>query len=148
MDYTTKIGIIVCERYRRCAAGKCLKALYNKEGAFGIYSDSKLQLVGLSTCDGCPGGNIEYVGEEMVKNGATAIHLATGMLIGYPPCPYLDTFKAVLEKSTHLRVVFGTHPMPQRYIDMHEYLGTFNDENWLEKVSPLMQNEGARAEYA
>jgi len=30
----------------------------------------------------------------MVKNGAEAVYLATGMVVGYPPCPYIDTFKA------------------------------------------------------
>ena len=39
-------------------------------------------------------GNIEYAGEEMVKNGAEVIHLATGLVVGYPPCPYIDIFKA------------------------------------------------------
>jgi predicted metal-binding protein len=27
----------------------------------------------------------------MVKNGVDVIHLATGMLVGYPPCPHLVT---------------------------------------------------------
>jgi len=50
MKSTTKIGIIICDRYRHCA-----------------------------------GGNIEYAGEEMVKNGAQVIRLATGLVVGYPP---------------------------------------------------------------
>ena len=85
MNPRTKIGIIICDRYRRCAGGKCFRAMRNKEGAFSIYTDTEPELVGFTTCDGCPGGNIEYAGEEMVKNGAEVIHLATGLVVGYPP---------------------------------------------------------------
>lgn len=92
---TTKIGIIICDRYRRCAGGKCLRALKNHEGAFDIYPETEaLELVGYTSCDGCPGGNVEYACEEMVKNGAEVVHLATGLVVGYPPCPYIETFKA------------------------------------------------------
>ena len=96
MNEQVKIGIIICNRYRRCAGGKCLRALRNREGAFSIYADQEVELVGYTTCDGCPGGNIEYAGEEMVKNGAQVIHLATGLVVGYPPCPSIETFKAFL----------------------------------------------------
>nr|MBI9047181.1 CGGC domain-containing protein [Anaerolineaceae bacterium] len=93
---TTKIGIIICDRYHNCAGGKCFRALKKKEGAFSIYEGMDIELVGYTTCDGCPGGNIEYAGEEMVKNGAEIVHLATGFVVGYPPCPSIDTFKKFL----------------------------------------------------
>ena len=71
MTSKQKIGIIICDRYRRCAGGKCLRAMRSKEGAFSAYAaDAELELVGFTTCDGCPGGNIEYAADEMVKNGA------------------------------------------------------------------------------
>jgi predicted metal-binding protein len=100
----TKIGIIICDRYRTCAGGKCLRALRNREGAFARYEGRHVELVGYTTCGGCPGGNVEYTGEEMVKNGAQVIHLATGLLVGYPPCPYIDTFKSFLEKRYGVEV--------------------------------------------
>jgi hypothetical protein len=43
-----------------CAGGKCLRALKNREGAFSIYKDKEVKLVGYTACGGCPGGNIEY----------------------------------------------------------------------------------------
>jgi len=43
----------------------------------------KAELVGYTNCGGCPGGNIEYAPEEMKKNGADVIHVATGFLVGY-----------------------------------------------------------------
>ena len=143
----TKIGIIICDRYRRCAGGKCLRALKNREGAFSIYADADVELVGYTTCDGCPGGNIEYAGDEVVKNGAEVIHLATGLVVGYPPCPYMDTFKAFLEKRYGIRVVVGTHPIPAKYLEMHRRLKTWEDPRWEPLIAPTMSDEATRASY-
>lgn len=63
----------------------------------------------------------------MVKNGAQVIHLATGLVVGYPPCPYIDTFKAFLERRYPVKLVVGTHPIQKKYLEMHTYLGTWND---------------------
>ena len=147
MTTTTKIGIVICDRYRRCAGGKCLRAMRNKEGAFSIYADTDVELVGFTTCDGCPGGNIEYAGEEMVKNGATVIHLATGLVVGYPPCPHIEPFKAFLEKRYGVKVVVGTHPIPKKYLDMHQALGTWDDPAWQPLVAPTISDAATRADY-
>lgn len=147
MDSKTKIGIIICDRYRRCAGGKCLRAMKNREGAFSIYEDREIELVGYTSCDGCPGGNIEYAGDEMVKNGAEVVHLATGLVVGYPPCPYIDTFKDFLEKRYGITVVIGTHPIPKKYLDMHTHLGTWEDPLWKPITEPTMADEATRAAY-
>jgi predicted metal-binding protein len=147
MSSKTRIGIIICNHYRCCAGEKCLRAMRNKEGAFAIYTNAELELVGFTTCDGCPGGNIEYAGEEMMKNGAEVIHLATGMVVGYPRCPYIDTFKAFLEKRYKVKVVVGTHPIPKKYLDMHTDLGTWDDPAWKPLVEPTMADEITRASY-
>jgi predicted metal-binding protein len=147
MSSVTKIGFIICDRYRRCAGGKCLRALRNKEGAFSRYAGTDLELVGFTTCDGCPGGNIEYAGEEMVKNGAQVIHLATGMVVGYPPCPHIDVFKAFMEQRFGVKVVVGTHPIPKKYLDMHPHLGTWDGPAWKSHIEPIMTDETTRARY-
>ena len=147
MNSKTKIGIVICDRYRRCAGGKCFRAMRNKEGAFSIYTDTEVELVGFTACDGCPGGNIEYAGEEMVGNGAEVIHLATGMVVGYPPCPYIDTFKAFLKKRYPVEVVVGTHPIPKNYLDMHTHLGTWENSRWKPLVAPTMTDEETRLRY-
>ena len=147
MSSKTKIGIIICHRYRRCAGGKCFRAMRNRDGAFSIYKDTEIELVGFTTCDGCPGGNIEYAGEEMVKNGAEMIHLATGLVVGYPPCPSIDTFKGFLENRFGVKVVVGTHPIPQKYLDMHTDLGTWQDSSWKPLVAPTMSDEVTRVSY-
>ncbi|MBU2509713.1 CGGC domain-containing protein [bacterium] len=147
MSLKTKIGIIICDRYRRCAGGKCFRSLKNKEGAFSIYTDTEPELVGYTSCDGCPGGNIEYCGEEMVKNGAEVIHLATGLVVGYPPCPYIKDFKAFLEKRFGVKVVIGTHPIPKKYLEMHTNLGTWQNPEWKQIIEPTMADEAIRENY-
>ena len=147
MSNPTKIGIIICDRYRTCAGGKCLRAMRNREGAFSVYAGTDVELVGYTTCDGCPGGNIEYTGEEMVKNGAQVIHLATGMLVGYPPCPYIETFKAFLENRYSVKVIPGTHPIPKKYIDLHTKLKTWESPVWQALLAPTMADEPTRAAY-
>jgi predicted metal-binding protein len=144
---TTKIGIIICDRYRTCAGGKCFRALKDRQGAFTSYAGQEVEVVGYTTCGGCPGGNVEYTGEEMVKNGAEVIHLATGLIVGYPPCPYLDTFVKFLEARNGVKVVVGTHPIPQKYIDIHTRLGTWDDPTWGPRIEPTLADEATRIAY-
>lgn len=143
-----KVGIIICDRYRNCAGGKCFKALKNREGAFDIYSkDEPLEIVGYTTCGGCPGGNIEYAPEEMKKNGAETIHLATGLVVGYPPCPYTTHFKNFIETKYNLKVVVGTHPIPQKYLTTHESLKTWQSSEMQELIKPTLGNMELRLKY-
>ena len=143
-----KIGIIICDRYKNCAGGKCFRARKNREGAFDIYDKKMpLEIVGYTSCGGCPGGNIEYTPEEMIKNGAEAIHLATGFVVGYPPCPYISDFKKFIEDKYKISVVIGTHPIPQKYYITHENLETWGTQEWLEIIKPTICNEELRKEY-
>jgi predicted metal-binding protein len=148
MTEKTKIGIIICDRYRNCGGGKCFRALHNREGAFDIYKeDENVEVVGYSTCGGCPGGNIEYVPEEMKKNGAEVIHFATGFIVGYPPCPYIKHFQDMIREKYNMKVVIGTHPIPQKYYDTHSKLGTWESESWKELIKPSLANERIRLLY-
>ncbi len=143
-----KIGIIICDRYKKCAGGKCFKAMQNREGAFDIYSkEETLEIVGYTTCGGCPGGNIEYAPEEMIKNGAEAIHFATGFIVGYPPCPYISHFKEFIEEKYKIPVVIGTHPIPQKYYLTHKNLKTWNSKEWDKILKPTLCNEELRKQY-
>ena len=116
-----KIGIIICGRYQTCGGGKCFKALGERAGGFSRYpQEEQVEVVGYSYCGGCPGGNIEYVPEEMIKNGAQVIHLATGLVVGYPPCSSIQKFKEFIETHYKIPVVIGTHPIPMKYFSDHE----------------------------
>jgi len=147
MGEKIKIGIIICDRYRRCAGGKCFRSLRNREGAFSRYKDMDVEAVGYTTCDGCPGGNIEYAVDEMTENGAKVIHLATGLIVGYPPCPHILYFHDFIEKRYGIEVVYGTHPIPQKYLIMHDKLGTWNDPEWKEIIQPTLADEKIRLVY-
>lgn len=143
----TKIGIIICDRYSNCAGGKCFRSLRERVGAFKRYEGEEVEVVGYTTCGGCPGGNIETAPEEMKENGAEVIHLATGLLVGYPPCPYIDHFKNFIENKFGLEAVLGTHPIPQSYIETHGDLGTWDSSEWEKKLENVMSPEEIRKDY-
>lgn len=147
MSKILKLGIIICDRYRRCAGGKCFRAMKKREGAFSIYKGKGIEIVGYTSCDGCPGGNIEYAIEEMKHNGVDKIHLATGLLVGYPPCPYIDYFRDFIQKRYEIPVICGTHPIPEKYLLMHKKLGGFDDPKWNDLIGLTLTNEKMRISY-
>ena len=147
MTDKVKIGIIICNRYRTCAGGKCFRALRNREGAFSIYDGKEVEIVGYTSCNGCPGGNIEYAPEEMLKNGAQIIHLATGLVVGYPPCRSINSFSNFISGRYGLKVVVGTHPIPQKYYIMHKKLGTWESTRWQHIIQPTLADEKTRLAY-
>ena len=147
MENNRKIGIIICDRYRNCAGGKCFRALKNREGAFSVYKDIGIELVGYTGCGGCPGGNVECAPEEMKKNGAESIHFATGLVVGYPPCPYIEHFRAYIQTKYAMEVIIGTHPIPQKYFETHSKLGTWDNSYWQKLITPVVTSEELRRSY-
>jgi predicted metal-binding protein len=140
-----KIGIIICDRYRECAGGKCFRAIRERTGGFARYpADEPLEVVGYTSCGGCPGGNVEYTPEEMKKNGVEAIHLATGLVVGFPPCPWTDYFKAYIETRYEIPVVIGTHPIPEHYARIH---GELPSGNGVLPLDDLMATPELREAY-
>lgn len=144
---TVKIGIVICHRYHTCAGGKCLRSLKNREGAFERYKDKEVELVGYTTCAGCPGGNIEYAPKEMKKNGAEVIHLATGLIVGYPPCPRINDFMKFIKEKYDIEVIPGTHPIPQNYYITHKALKTWENEFWQNIIKYTITDEAMRLSY-
>lgn len=142
-----RIGIIICDRYKDCAGGKCFRAMREREGAFEIYKGKDIELVGYTSCGGCPGGNIEYAPGEMSKNKVDVIHLATGMVVGYPPCPRVNYFKKFIETYYGIPVVVGTHPIPEKYYTTHKKLDTWNTPEWKELIKPTLNKRETRLEY-
>jgi len=140
-----KIGIIICDRYRGCAGGKCFRALEERVGGFARYDPgTPVQVVGFTGCGGCPGGNIEYAPEEMIRNGAEVIHLATGFVVGYPPCPWTAYFKTAIESRFGVPVVVGTHPIPEKYVKGHAELPSLDT---LLDATELLATPEIRAAY-
>lgn len=118
-----RMGMVICHRYHNCAAGKCLRALRNREGAFSIYVGREVELVGCTACGGSPRWQHEVAPVEMKKNGVTVIHFVTGMLVGYPPCTRIDYFRRFIQEQYGIPVIVGTHSIPQKYFTVHEVLG-------------------------
>ncbi len=140
-----KIGIIICDRYRACGGGKCFRAMRERAGEFAQYpAGEPLEVVGYSSCGGCPGGNIEYVPSEMVRNGAQAIHLATGLVVGYPPCARQAYFKEYIESRYGVPVVIGTHPIPEKYYRVHRGLPSWAG---MKSMEALLATEEVRKAY-
>ena len=136
-----RIGVIICARYGDCGGGKCFRAMRERRGGFSRYSaEEPVELVGYSGCGGCPGGNIEHVPAEFKKNGAQVIHLATGLVVGYPPCPYIRHFKSFIETHFDLPVVIGTHPIPLKYLKAHNSL-PFWEEAGMAKIAGSLMDE-------
>lgn len=140
------ISIIIYDRYHNCAGGKCLRAMRNREGAFALYKE-EIQIVGYTTCGGCPGGNIEYAPMEMKKNGTDVIHLATGLVVGYPPCQRLNAFCEFIPAKYGLDVVIGTHPIPQSYYLTHQALGTWHTDIWQNRIKHVLTTKETRLAY-
>ncbi|HPI69841.1 MAG TPA: CGGC domain-containing protein [Tenuifilaceae bacterium] len=142
-----KIGIIICDRYKNCAGGKCFRSLRQREGAFALYKDVEVEVVGYTTCGGCPGGNIQYAPAEMKKNGATHIHFSTGLLVGYPPCPRMEYFEEFIKVMYGLKVIFGTHPIPEQYFLTHGVLNTWNTPFLQRAIKDVLCDEKTRLMY-
>ena len=134
-----KVGIIICARYETCGGGKCLRSMRERVGGFARYpKDMPLEIVGFGQCGGCPGGNVEYVPKEMIKNGAEVIHLATGLVVGYPPCPYTRYFQQFIESYHGLPAVIGTHPIPMKYLKAQKELSSWKE---MGELAPYLLEE-------
>ena len=112
-----------------------------------MYKDQEIQIAGFTTCGGCPGGNVEYAPAEMKKNGVDVIHLATGLVVGYPPCARLEAFCDFIPAKYGLDVVIGTHPIPQNYYLTHQELGTWQSDKWQSRIKHVVTNEEVRLSY-
>ena len=83
----------------------------------------------------------------MKKNNAEVIHLATGLVVGYPPCPRIAQFRDFIQEKYSMKVVIGTHPIPQKYYITHTALGTWESSLWKEFMRPTLTDEKTRLAY-
>ncbi|MDE7240302.1 CGGC domain-containing protein [Desulfovibrio sp.] len=109
-----KIGLIRCmQTEEMCPATRCLDAMRRKKDAFaGVAGD--LELVGVTTCGGCPGKKAGLRAAMMLRRGAQAIALASCITKGTPidyACPFAGRLAKVVRAAVGEDVpVFGyTH---------------------------------------
>jgi hypothetical protein len=74
-------------------------------------------------------------------------NVATGFVVGYPPCPHIEHFCDLIEKHHGLKVVIGTHPIPEKYFVTHQALGTWNSPQWQDSIKRVMEDEAVRLRY-
>jgi len=142
-----KIGIITCNRFDNCTGGKCYRAFQKREGAFAIYQNYDAEIAVNSSCGGCPGYSIESVPRELIKNNVTHVHLATGMFVGYPPCPNISYFEKFLKERFGLKIIYGTHPIPQQYFITHNELKSWEGQFWQKAIQHIQCDEQTRLSY-
>jgi predicted metal-binding protein len=143
-----KIGVMICDRNRKCTGNKCFRSIIERDGQFSnIPKEESIEVVGWMACGGCPGERLEFAPADMKKYGAEAIYLASCYLAGYPACPYIDDHKKYIENVVGLPVIIGTHPMPQNYIKAHNEIGDWKRDNVEDYVKPLIQDRKASEKY-
>ena len=96
-----KLGIIRCQQTEHlCPGTKCLQGAQHHLYNFEQFKDEPIELIGMVSCGGCPGKQVNARAAELVKRGADAIALAScisrGNPIGYP-CPFKTKQKQLVE---------------------------------------------------
>lgn len=108
-----KIAIITCSNVKNelgCPAVGCLAFLNARKGSFACY-DEGLELVGITTCAGCPTilapKKILTKIKPLVELAqAQAIHLSTCMV---SLCPFAKKYESIIkEKYPEIEIVKGT----------------------------------------
>jgi hypothetical protein len=46
-----------------------------------------------------------------------------------------------------MKVVVGTHPIPEKYLKTHSALGTWDSPEWKELIQPTMSDQKTRLTY-
>ena len=96
-----KVGIIRCmmtEDY--CPGTTDFKMIREHSGAFSdVPADEPIELVGFTSCGGCPGKKVVLRARKLVERGADTIAFASciqkGTPIGYP-CPFAKKMKELV----------------------------------------------------
>lgn len=96
-----------------CPATTDFKVMKERKFAFeGVKED--IEIVGVSSCGGCPGKKAVTRAAEMVRRGADTIVLASCITKGNPigmPCPHADQMKKSIEKKVgeSIQLIDYTH---------------------------------------
>lgn len=103
-----KVGIFRCMQTEDlCPGSTCFMVVKNKKCVFEEVED-EIEMIGFSTCGGCPGKKVISRAKEMVRRGADTIVLASCMTRGTPiqfSCPYVDRIIKALESNLSKEIV-------------------------------------------
>lgn len=109
-----KVGLIRCfQTEDMCPGTTDFKFMREKKGAFeGIEED--IELVGVTTCGGCPGKKAATRAQEMVRRGADTIAIASCITRGNPigfACPHAEQMITAIKRRVgdDIRIIDYTH---------------------------------------
>jgi predicted metal-binding protein len=111
-----KLPIVGCKQAMDdvcIACSRCLVGFNRKEGEFGRYRDSEVQLLGLLNCGDCPGAAIVprlaqvNLWNKPMQENATSIHVAPCIV---DHCPHKETIIDKIRAKAGIEVILGTHP--------------------------------------
>ena len=109
-----KLGIVRCMQTEDYCPGTAdFQAARLHMGAFAQVEE-EIEIVGFTSCGGCPGKKAVLRARELVKRGADAIAFASciqkGTPIGYP-CPFHPKMQELVEKEVgeDIRILEYTH---------------------------------------
>ncbi|SDF30322.1 CGGC domain-containing protein [Sporomusa acidovorans] len=110
-----RIAIISCGNVKNelsCAATGCFKSFNERKGMFACYGDDqKSQIVGFSTCAGCP---TLYAMEKILTKVKPLVEISKADTIHFSSCmvklcPFVQKYKSVINTMyPHVEVVMGT----------------------------------------
>ena len=109
-----KVGLSRClQTEDMCPATTDFKVMREKKCAFQDV-EGEIEIIGVSTCGGCPGKRAVTRAAEMVRRGADTIVLASCITRGNPigfACPHAQAMKAAIEKKVGetIRIIDYTH---------------------------------------
>ncbi len=109
-----KVGIIRCMQTEdMCPGTSDFKVMNEKKGAFAGINE-EIELIGFSSCGGCPGKKAVTRAAEMVKRGADTIALASCITKGAPigfVCPYAEAMKKAISTKlgADIKILEYTH---------------------------------------
>jgi predicted metal-binding protein len=119
-----RVAILCCDNVKNelsCAATGCLGSFNEKKGMFERYKDdTEAQLVGFSTCAGCP---TLIAPEKILKkikplvelSKVEKIHLSSCMV---RLCPFVNKYKNVINAAyPDVEVIMGTDAAPDQPLE-------------------------------
>lgn len=110
-----RIGIITCSNCTQeldCASVVCLGDMRKRKGLFQEYPpEEKLELVGITSCTGCPTINASQ--KILRKAGAIAEFRVDAIHFSYclvTLCPFKEKYAKVIQEAyPGIKLVMGTH---------------------------------------
>ena len=108
-----KVALLRClETEGECGGRHCFQTIENNEGAFKEIEE-EIELVGVTTCGGCPGDDVEKKVELMIESDVDAIILGSCIKLGTPigySCPNFDKIKEQIRLvSQEIKIIDWTH---------------------------------------